>query len=113
MSLRGPLAQSQRKYLLIDGLTKGLAAAFELQGVAPDIAMNFDLNGAARRLASANGFPADLLNDKDKTEAAQKQAAAQRAALAQQQAQAEQIRSMGGAKPAQPGSAAAAAMGRG
>ena len=112
MSLRGPLAQSQRKYLLIDGLTKGLAAAFELQGVATDIAMNFDLNGAARRLASANGFPADLLNDKKETETMQARAAAQRQALAAQQAQAEQIRSMGGSKRAEEGSAAAAAMGR-
>ena len=112
MSLRGPLAQSQRKYLRIDGLTKGLAAAFELQAVAPDIAMNFKLNEAARELALANGYPIDFLYDPKEVARAQAEAQRQRAAQAAAQAQAEAVRSMGGPRKAEEGSAAAAMMGR-
>ena len=63
LSLRGPLAQSQRKFLQVDGITKGLGAAMQIQAMNPDVGMNFKTNAIARTLALANDFPIDMLND--------------------------------------------------
>jgi hypothetical protein len=40
----GPLAQSQMKYLRVQGITQGLGAAMQVAQQAPDTLMNFDMN---------------------------------------------------------------------
>jgi hypothetical protein len=108
----GPLAQSQRKYLRVQGITSGLGAAMQLAQAAPDSLMNFDLNWAARELAVANGYPHAGLLSLDDTRKMQQQAQQQRAQMAQMQMQNERMAAMGrGNRSPEPGSPTEAAMG--
>jgi len=91
----GPLAQSQRKYLRVQGITAGLGAAMQLAQAAPDSLMNFDLNWAARELAVANGYPYEGLLEVEETKKMQQQAAQQRAQMAQAQMENERMAAMG------------------
>lgn len=114
LMVTSPLAQSQKKYMVVDGITKGLSAALQLQPAAPDVVMNFNLNDAARRLAVTEGFPVDLMYPKDDVKKAQDQAAEARRKAAEAQAQNERLAAAGrGARAAEPGSPTAAMMGMG
>lgn len=111
LSLRGPLAQSQRKFLQVDGITKGLGAAMQIQAMNPDVGMNFKTNAIARTLALANDFPIDMLNDEAEVTKAQAQAQQQRAQAAQMQMEnARMVAQSAGTKQVEPGSPAAQTM---
>lgn len=102
----GPLAQSQRKYIRVSGITEGLGSAMQLAQVAPDGMMNFDFNWAMRELAVAGGFPAAGLVSKDEVKKMQAAAQKQRAAQAQAAAENERLLALGRAgKTPEPGSA--------
>jgi hypothetical protein len=64
----GPLAQAQRRYLRVQGLNQGLSAALQYAQIDPMIQYNFDMNGAAREIATANGFPYRFLRSQADTD---------------------------------------------
>jgi hypothetical protein len=108
----GPLAQSQKKYLRVQGITQGLGAAMQVAQQAPDTLMNFDMNWAVRELAIANGYPHEGLNTLQETQKMQQQAQEARAAQQKAQMENERLIAMGnGAKAPEPGSAAGMMMG--
>ena len=112
VKLAGPLAQSQRKYIKVLGLTRGLSAAMQLAEMSPDIVYNFKINDAARELATTEGFPYEFLEDKKTAERNIKAAQESRAQAAQMQAENDRLAAMGRAgKAAEPGSAADKIMG--
>jgi hypothetical protein len=109
----GPLAQSQKKYLRVQGITQGLGAAMQVAQQAPDTLMNFDMNWAVRELAIANGYPYEGLNTLQDTQKMQQQAQEARAAQQQAQMENERLIAMGqGAKGAEPGSPSGMMMGQ-
>ncbi len=110
----GPLAQSQRRYLRVQGITAGLGAAMQLAQVAPDSLMNFDLNWAARELGIANGYPYAGLIETAQVQKMQQQAQQQRAQMQQAQMENERLAAMGrGSRSPEEGSPTQAVMGQG
>ena len=110
----GPLMQSQRKYIRVQGLTQGLAAMGQMMRMYPDAIYNAKLNDATRELMTASGFPFEFLEEKRAVEQAQAQAAEARAKAEAAQMQNERLAAAGrGARAAEPGSPTAALMGGG
>jgi len=70
----GPLAQAQRKYLMVQGINQGLSATLQYAQVDPFIVYNFNLNEAGRELAVSSGLPYKFLRAKNEAEALQGQA---------------------------------------
>ena len=91
----GPLAQSQKKYLRVQGVTQGLSAAMQVAQIAPDTLMNIDMNWATRELLIANGFPHEGLVPVEEAKKMQAAAQKQRAAQAQAQMENERITALG------------------
>lgn len=101
----GPLAQSQRKYLRVQGISQGLAAAFQLAQADPTVPFNFDLNGSARELAVANGFPYELLTDPATVKRRQEEFRKAQAEAAEREAQREDMMAASrGTRAVEPGS---------
>jgi hypothetical protein len=110
----GPLAQSQNKYLRVNGIVNGLGKAieFSMASQRPDLLMNFDLDWAIRELATSNGYnPQGFIPVKEVQKQRQAQAEQQQAMM-QEQMNLERMKAAGGPKAADPESAAAAFMGR-
>lgn len=101
----GPLAQSQRKYLRLEGISTGLAQALQFSEVDPDIVCDFKMPETAREIAIASGFPQEFLEDPAtaKRKRQERQAARTRAAEAELQNQAMAAAASGGKAP-EPGS---------
>jgi len=107
----GPLAQSQRKYLRVQGISQGMGSMIQLaQALGPDVLMNLRSNEAARELALANGLDPEFLNPVADVKKQQAQAAQQRAQAAQVQMENERMKAGGAAKTAEPNSMAEALM---
>jgi hypothetical protein len=111
----GPLAQSQKKYLRVQGISQGLGQAvqFAMTMQRPETLVNFDMNWAMRELAVANGYPAAGLVSLKDVQKIQQQQAQQQQAMMQDQMQNEKLKAMGqGAAAPQEGSPASMLMGR-
>lgn len=101
----GPLAQAQRKFLRIQGLTNGIGAAMQLAQVDQTVPMNFKINEAAREIAVANGYPFEYLEDIQtvrKNQAAYRQQIA--AAAERDQRRQDMMAASRGTRPVEPGS---------
>lgn len=108
----GPLAQSQRKYLRVQGITAGLGAAMQLAQVTPEGLMNFDVNWAMRELAIANGYPFEGLRSKEETEKIQAAAREREQAMQQAQLENDRLAAMGrGSRAPEQGSPTSKVMG--
>jgi hypothetical protein len=84
IQLLGPLAQAQRKYIRVQGITQGLSALAAMGSVmGPEAYANIKGNSTARELLMENGFPMHLVED-------EKTATNNQAKMAQAQAQAQQ-----------------------
>lgn len=110
----GPLAQSQNRYLRVNGIVNGLGKAieFSMASQRPDLLMNFDLDWAIRELAMSNGYNPQGLVVLKEVQKQRQQQAEQQAAMMQEQMNLERMKAAGGPKAADPESAAAAFMGR-
>ena len=101
----GPLAQAQRRYLRIEGISTGLGQALQFSGIDPDIQYEFKIPQAAREIAVASGYPQEFLNSIEDAKKLRKAAQEARMAAAAEQAQNEAMAAAAsGGKAPEPGS---------
>lgn len=107
----GPLAQSQRKYLRVQGISQGLGAALQLSQYAPNVIMNFDINKAGRELAQASGLKPEFIFPEAMVKKMQDAAAKQAAQAQQFEMENERMKASGqGTSAPEPGSVTDAMM---